>query len=106
MFPIQVETVALVTGLPGTGSDPAPSPQRSFVMQEMQRNGVEKPNQILASPNTDIVMVRGYLRPAFKRGTSSIWKFAYPRVAKIPGFAAAGSCNRGSRNWLRSAATS
>lgn len=68
MFPIQVEAVALVTGLPGTGSDPAPSPQRSLVIRDMQRNKVENPNQVLASNTTDIVMVRGYLRPGIQKG--------------------------------------
>jgi len=29
MFPVKVEAVGLVVGLPGTGSDPPPSPQRA-----------------------------------------------------------------------------
>jgi hypothetical protein len=68
LFPIRVETPALVTGLPGTGSDPGPSPERAYVVSEMQKQGVQSPNQILASPATDIVVVRGYLRPGIQKG--------------------------------------
>lgn len=68
MFPIQVESVALVNGLPGTGSDPAPSPQRSRLLTEMTRKGVENPNQVLASPTTELVLVRGLLRPGIQKG--------------------------------------
>lgn len=68
MFPIEITAVGLVTGLPGTGSDPAPSPERGALMKEMQRLGVHNPNQLLASPNTDLVLVRGYLRPGIQEG--------------------------------------
>src|ERR1700692_573445 len=37
---IQIDSVGLVTGLPGTGSDPPPSPQRSALIAEMQTRGV------------------------------------------------------------------
>ncbi|HWB01256.1 MAG TPA: flagellar basal body P-ring protein FlgI [Pirellulales bacterium] len=65
---IPIESVALVTGLPGTGSDPPPSPQRGAVLAEMQTRGVKDPNAVLASPTTDIVLVRGYLRPGIQKG--------------------------------------
>lgn len=66
MYPVEVTGVGLVTGLPGTGSDPAPSSERGALMDEMQKLGVHNPNQLLASPNTDIVLVRGYLRPGIQ----------------------------------------
>jgi flagellar basal body P-ring protein FlgI len=65
---ISIEAVGLVTGLDGTGSDPAPSPQRAALIAEMQTRGVENPNQILASNSTELVMVRGYLRPGIQKG--------------------------------------
>jgi hypothetical protein len=68
MFPIRVEAVGLVTGLPGTGSDPIVSPERSKLTSEMQRKGIENPNQILASNSTDLVLVRGFLRPGIQKG--------------------------------------
>jgi flagellar basal body P-ring protein FlgI len=66
--PINVEAIGLVTGLPGTGSDPSPSPQRSSLLAEMQTRGVSNPNQLLASTATELVLVRGVLRPGIQKG--------------------------------------
>lgn len=65
---VKIENVALVTGLSGTGEDPAPSPQRAALLAEMNRRGIENPNEVLASPNTALVLVRGYLRPGMQEG--------------------------------------
>ena len=35
MFPVRVESVGLVTGLNDTGSDPAPSPQRAALLEDI-----------------------------------------------------------------------
>ncbi len=68
--PISIESIGLVTGLPGTGSDPPPSPQRSALISEMITRGVmnPKPEQLLASPSTEMVMVRALLRPGIQKG--------------------------------------
>jgi hypothetical protein len=68
MYPVRLEAVALVTGLPGTGSDPVPSPERAKLISEMQKHKIESPNQILASTSTDLVLVRGFLRPGIRKG--------------------------------------
>jgi flagellar basal body P-ring protein FlgI len=68
MFPTRIEAVGLVAGLHGTGSDPEPSPQRAMLMSEMQRRGVENPNNLLATRNFSLVIVRGYLRPGIQKG--------------------------------------
>jgi len=68
MFPVKLEAVGLVSGLHGTGSDPEPSPQRAMLMAEMQRRGVENPNQLLATRNYSLVLVRGFLRPGTQKG--------------------------------------
>jgi flagellar basal body P-ring protein FlgI len=68
MFPVKLEAVGLVSGLHGTGSDPEPSPQRSMLIAEMQRRNVEKPNQLLATRNFSLVLVRGFLRPGMQKG--------------------------------------
>jgi hypothetical protein len=65
---IKLEAVALMTGLQGTGEDPPPSPQRAALLGEMNRREVKRPNQILASPNTALVLVRGLLRPGIEAG--------------------------------------
>ena len=66
--PLVVETVGLVTGLPGTGSDPEPSPYRAMLLSEMQRRNVPNPNQVLADPSTALVMVRAKLRTGIQEG--------------------------------------
>ena len=65
---VQVESVALVTGLDGTGGDPAPSPQRTALLHELQTIGVQNPNQLLASPSTSLVLARGFLPPGMQKG--------------------------------------
>lgn len=65
---VKLEAVGMVTGLAGTGEDPPPSPQRAAIMSEMNRREVDNPNQVLASPNTALVLVRGYLRPGIQAG--------------------------------------
>ena len=67
-YPIRVEAVGLVTGLPGTGSDPPPSMYRGVLLAEMQAKGVRNPNQILADPSTELVLVRGFMRPGIQKG--------------------------------------
>ncbi len=65
---VKVESVALVTGLDNTGEDPAPSPQRATLLHELQTIGVQHPNQLLASPTTAMVLVRGFLPPGIQKG--------------------------------------
>ena len=67
-FPFHVESIALVTGLPGTGSDPPTSPQRAALLDEMEKRGVAYPNQVLASKETELVIVHAYLRPGVQKG--------------------------------------
>ncbi len=66
--PVAVEAIGLVTGLSGTGSDPAPSPERAEIIAEMQTRGVAKPNRVLESPDTAVALVVGYLRPGIQKG--------------------------------------
>src|SRR3954453_15745797 len=44
---VKVESVTLVTGLSGTGSDPPPTPQRAVLLDEMKRREVANPNEVL-----------------------------------------------------------
>jgi hypothetical protein len=66
--PQRIERAALVTGLPGTGSDPPPGLQRQSLMADMQARGVVEPNKLLASPSTALVWVHGYLPPGVRKG--------------------------------------
>jgi flagellar basal body P-ring protein FlgI len=68
MFPVNVESVGLVTRLPGTGSDPVPSAYRAALLADMKARNVAQPNEVLASKNTALVIVRGVLRPGIQKG--------------------------------------
>ncbi len=65
---VKIEAISLVTGLDGTGEDPPPTPQRASLMGEMSRRKIEHAERILASPNTSMVLVRGFLRPGIQEG--------------------------------------
>ena len=65
---VKIEAVSLATGLAGTGSDPPPTPQRAALLDEMNRREVENPNEVLTSPDTVLVLVRGFLRPGVQEG--------------------------------------
>lgn len=65
---VKVEAVALATCLDNTGEDPAPSAQRAALLHELQTIGVQNPNQLLASPSTALILVRGFLPPGVQKG--------------------------------------
>ncbi len=64
----EIQGVALVTSLAGTGSDPAPSVLRDQLLKEMSSRDTRHPNTYLASPNTSMVIATGYLKPGIKKG--------------------------------------
>ncbi len=65
---IKVEGVGLVTNLAGTGSDPAPSPLRDKLIKEIQTHDVNHYTKLLASDDTSMVIVRGFIPPAAQQG--------------------------------------
>lgn len=65
---IVLQGVGLVTGLDGTGSNPPPSHYVELMLDDMRRRNVKNPNQILASPNTALVVVRAYLPVLVRKG--------------------------------------
>jgi len=66
--PIKVEAVGMINGLHGTGSDPAPSPQRAALLTEMQTRKVTNPNAVLASGNVSLVLVQGWMKAGIQKG--------------------------------------
>jgi flagellar basal body P-ring protein FlgI len=64
----KLESIALVTNLDNTGSDPPPSEQRQLLIAEMQSHEVRQADQILASPTTSMVFVRTFLPPGVQKG--------------------------------------
>lgn len=65
---VKLESVGLITNLNNTGSDPPPSQERSVLINEMQSHEVHHPNEVLASPTTSMVLVRGFLPPGSQKG--------------------------------------
>ncbi len=65
---VLVEGVGLVTGLDNTGSNPPPSPERDALKNEMQTHDTMRPEAILASKRTALVLVRAYLPPGVQQG--------------------------------------
>ncbi len=68
MQSIVVEGVGVVNGLPGTGGPADPSPFRDQLLEEMKRNDVAKPNQLLEMNETALVRVRALIPPGARRG--------------------------------------
>ena len=68
LSPVRVDTVGLVTGLHGTGSDPIPSPQRDALLEEMRIRGVANPTHVLASGDVSLVMVEAMLPAGVQQG--------------------------------------
>ncbi len=64
----KVNSIALVTGLDGTGSDPPPSMERTELLNVMSTHEVKEPANLLASPNTSLVLVEAYLPPGMQKG--------------------------------------
>lgn len=95
---IVLQGVGLVTGLDGTGGDPPPSPFRTKLLDEMRRQEIENPNQILASPDTAMVVVQAYLPPLIEKEKTLMWKSGWLVVTKPPASMAAGSCPASSLN--------
>jgi hypothetical protein len=85
--PILIEGVGLVTGLNGTGGDPAPSAYRTALLEEMKKRGVKEPNQWLQSPNTALVIVRAYLPPTMKPGEPLDVEVIAPESAAVTSLA-------------------
>ncbi|HTQ37862.1 MAG TPA: HEAT repeat domain-containing protein [Pirellulales bacterium] len=65
---IRVEGPVLITSLAGTGSDPAPGPQRAALLADMQAHNVSNPSRVLASPNNALAWARAYLPPGVRKG--------------------------------------
>ena len=65
---VKLESVALVTNLDNSGSDPPAGELRTLLINEMQSHDVRQPDKILASPTTSMVMVRAFLPPGVQKG--------------------------------------
>jgi hypothetical protein len=65
---VTLQSVALVTNLAGTGSNPPPGQARERLITEMMTRDVRKPDQVLASPATSLVLCTTRLPPGVRKG--------------------------------------
>ena len=65
---LKVESIGLANSLNNSGSAPPTGIHRSLLIDEMLTHEVENPSQLLDSPNTSLVLVRGYLPPGVRKG--------------------------------------
>ena len=65
---IRVEGIGFVVGLKGTGSNPPPNNYRKMILEEMKKNDVEKPTEILESSETCVVLLRAYIPAGARKG--------------------------------------
>jgi flagellar basal body P-ring protein FlgI len=76
----ELESVGLVTNLDSTGRDlPPTAPQRQLLVNEMLSHDVHKPDEILQSSKTSIVLVRGVLPPGIQKGDKFDVEVSVPR---------------------------
>jgi hypothetical protein len=66
--PVVVSGVGLVVGLDGTGGDAPPGPYRSLLENQLQKQGVDKPKELLSSPNTSMVLVSALIPAGAHKG--------------------------------------
>lgn len=65
----KIEGIGLATGLDGTGSAPAPSGQRDFLMRNLENDEeIKNIKAAVDSKNTSIVLMKGLLPPGIKKG--------------------------------------
>ena len=65
---MKVESIGLVTRLNGTGSSPHPSNYKTRLLAEIQTHNIKSPDDLLASPDTAMVLVQGFIPPAARKG--------------------------------------
>lgn len=65
---VVLQGVGLVVGLNGTGGDPVPGGYREALLDDLKRREVRKPNELIASPDTAMVIVTAILPPLVGKG--------------------------------------
>ncbi len=65
---VAVSGVGLVVGLEGTGGDPPAGGFRIFLEHQLQQENVENVKEVLASPDTSLVLISGAIPPGAHKG--------------------------------------
>ena len=79
---IPVSGIGLVVGLAGTGGGAPPGAQRQRLEDQMRKRRVENIKEILASPNTSLVLVQGSIPAGARKGDLLDIEVTVPRESK------------------------
>jgi hypothetical protein len=66
--PIRVGGVGLVCGLNGTGGEAPPDTYRTLLEEDMRKQGIKNPKEILVSPENALVLVSALVPPGSAKG--------------------------------------
>ncbi|HEY6565799.1 MAG TPA: flagellar basal body P-ring protein FlgI, partial [Pirellulaceae bacterium] len=66
--PLELKGVGLAVRLDGTGGDPPDSPERRYLLEEMQKRRVQQASKYLGSANCSLVLVRGIVPAGAQEG--------------------------------------
>lgn len=65
---VVLQGVGLVVGLNGTGGDPPPGMYREALLDDLKRRNIRRPNELIASQDTAMVVVTAILPPLIHKG--------------------------------------
>jgi hypothetical protein len=81
--PIPVSGVGLVVGLDGTGGDAPPGSYRDMLVKQLQQQGAEHVKEVLASPNTAMVLVSAMIPPGAHKNDPLDVEVVVPPNSKV-----------------------
>ncbi len=64
----KVDGIALVTQLSGTGSEPPATPQRDYLVEEIETHQIDDISGLLASNDNSMAAIMGFIPPGAKKG--------------------------------------
>lgn len=65
---VVLQGVGLVVGLNGTGGDPPPGAYREALLDDLKRREIRRPNELISSQDTAMVVVTAILPPLIHKG--------------------------------------
>ncbi|MGI9518068.1 MAG: flagellar basal body P-ring protein FlgI [Pirellulaceae bacterium] len=65
---LKVDGIALVTQLDGTGSEPADTPQRKYLVEEIETHQIDDIPGLLASDDNSMASIMGFIPPGARKG--------------------------------------
>lgn len=80
--PIPISGVGLVVGLDGTGGNAPPGWARTMLEDNLKKRGVENVKEVLASPNTSLVLVSAMLPPGVRKDDTIDVEVTLPENSK------------------------